>query len=111
MLLFSVSGRMLGRTQCKTNAIIKCDLAAIRVSLSWFSTRKSLTAEQKTEAAATFRAKARFLQSLSGGLWDRLTLLLIRSAAKSARRDSGPVGLRPEAVTLGLALPPLPFFL
>jgi len=38
-------------------------MAAVRVSMSWFGTRKSLTAEQKAEAAEAFNAEARFLSA------------------------------------------------
>jgi hypothetical protein len=38
-------------------------MAAVRVSLSWFGTRKSLTAEQKAEAATPFNAEAKFISA------------------------------------------------
>jgi len=38
-------------------------MAAVRVSLSWFGTRKSLTAEQKASAAEPFNATAKFLSA------------------------------------------------
>ena len=38
-------------------------MAAVRVSLSWFGTRKSLTADQKAEAAEPFGAEAKFLSA------------------------------------------------
>jgi len=38
-------------------------MAAVRVSMSWFGTRKSLTAEQKAEAAEAFNADAKFLSA------------------------------------------------
>ena len=38
-------------------------MAAVRVSLSWFGTRKSLNAEQKAEAAEPFNAEAKFLSA------------------------------------------------
>ena len=38
-------------------------MAAVRVSMSWFGTRKSLTAEQKAEAAEPFNAEAKFLSA------------------------------------------------
>jgi hypothetical protein len=38
-------------------------MAAARVSLSWFGTRKTLTAEQKQEAAEPFGTDARFLSA------------------------------------------------
>jgi hypothetical protein len=38
-------------------------MAAVRVSLSWFGTRKTLTAEQKQEAAEPFGTDARFLSA------------------------------------------------
>ena len=36
---------------------LRTTMAAVRVSMSWFGTRKSLTAEQKAEAAEPFGAK------------------------------------------------------
>jgi hypothetical protein len=38
-------------------------MAAARLSLSWFGTRKTLTAEQKQEAAEPFGAEAKFLSA------------------------------------------------
>ncbi len=38
-------------------------MAAVRVSLSWFGTRKTLTPEQKAEAAEPFGTDARFLSA------------------------------------------------
>jgi hypothetical protein len=38
-------------------------MAAVRVSLSWFGTRKTLTAEQKSQAADTFGAESNFLSA------------------------------------------------
>lgn len=38
-------------------------MAAVRVSIRWFGTRKSLTVEQKTEAAEPFGAEAKFLSA------------------------------------------------
>jgi hypothetical protein len=38
-------------------------MAAVRVSISWFGTRKTLTAEQKAEAAEPFGTDARFLSA------------------------------------------------
>jgi hypothetical protein len=40
---------------------LRTTMAAVRVSMSWFGTRKSLTAEQKAEAAEPFNAEAKFL--------------------------------------------------
>jgi hypothetical protein len=38
-------------------------MAAVRVSMSWFGTRKTLTAEQKAEAAEPFNAEAKFISA------------------------------------------------
>jgi hypothetical protein len=38
-------------------------MAAVRVSLSWFGTRKTLTAEQRSQAADTFGAEGAFLSA------------------------------------------------
>ncbi|MEI8375328.1 MAG: hypothetical protein WCJ35_21110 [Planctomycetota bacterium] len=42
---------------------LRTTMAAVRVSMSWFGTRKSLTAEQKAEAAEPFNAEAKFLSA------------------------------------------------
>ena len=42
---------------------LRTTMAAVRVSLSWFGTRKSLNAEQKAEAAEPFNAEAKFLSA------------------------------------------------
>ena len=42
---------------------MRTSMAAVRVSLSWFGTRKTLTPEQKQEAAEPFGTDARFLSA------------------------------------------------
>ena len=42
---------------------LRAGMAAVRVSISWFGTRKSLTVEQKAEAAEPFNAEAKFLSA------------------------------------------------
>ena len=42
---------------------LRTSMAAVRVSISWFGTRKSLTVEQKAEAAEPFNAEAKFLSA------------------------------------------------
>jgi hypothetical protein len=42
---------------------LRTTMAAVRVSLSWFGTRKTLTREQKSEAADTFGAEGAFLSA------------------------------------------------
>ena len=42
---------------------LRATMAAVRVSLSWFGTRKSLTSEQRTQAADTFGAEGAFLSA------------------------------------------------
>lgn len=42
---------------------LRTTMAAVRVSLSWFGTRKTLTPEQKAEAAEPFGAEAKFLSA------------------------------------------------
>ena len=42
---------------------LRTTTAAVRVSLSWFGTRKTLTAEQRAEAAEPFGTDARFLSA------------------------------------------------
>lgn len=42
---------------------LRTTMAAVRVSLSWFGTRKTLTAEQRTQAADTFGAEGAFVSA------------------------------------------------
>jgi hypothetical protein len=42
---------------------LRSSMAAVRVSISWFGTRKSLTVEQKAEAAEPFNAEAKFISA------------------------------------------------
>ncbi|MGO9110059.1 MAG: hypothetical protein ACLP9L_12575 [Thermoguttaceae bacterium] len=42
---------------------LRAGMAAVRVSISWFGTRKSLTVEQKAESAEPFNAEAKFLSA------------------------------------------------
>jgi hypothetical protein len=42
---------------------LRTTMAAVRVSLSWFGVRKTLTPEQKAEAAEPFGAEARYLSA------------------------------------------------
>ena len=42
---------------------LRTTMAAVRVSLSWFGTRKTLTAEQRSQAADTFGAEGSFLSA------------------------------------------------
>ena len=42
---------------------LRTTMAAVRVSFMWFGVRKTLTAEQKAEAAEPFGANARFLSA------------------------------------------------
>lgn len=42
---------------------LRTTMAAVRVSVSWLDTKKSLTAEQKAEAAAPFGTDARFFSA------------------------------------------------
>lgn len=42
---------------------LRATMAAVRVSLSWFGTRKTLTREQKSEAADAFGAEGAFLSA------------------------------------------------
>jgi hypothetical protein len=42
---------------------LRTSMAAVRVSISWFGTTKSLTVEQKAEAAEPFNAEAKFLSA------------------------------------------------
>ena len=42
---------------------LRTTMAAVRVSISWFGTRKSLTTEQKAEAVEPFNAEAKFLSA------------------------------------------------
>jgi hypothetical protein len=51
------------RQQTSAADRLRTTMAAVRVSMSWFGTRKSLTAEQKAEAAEPFNAEAKFLSA------------------------------------------------
>jgi hypothetical protein len=42
---------------------LRTSMAAVRLSFTWFGTRKSLTADQKAEAADTFGAEGQFLSA------------------------------------------------
>src|SRR3569623_1955535 len=42
---------------------LRTTMAAVRVSISWFGTRKTLTAEQKSQAAESFGAEGAFLSA------------------------------------------------
>ena len=42
---------------------LRTTMAAVRVSLSWFGTRKTLTPEQVAQAADTFGAEGGFLSA------------------------------------------------
>ena len=42
---------------------LRTTMAAVRVSIQWFGTRKTLTREQKSEAAGTFGAEGAFLSA------------------------------------------------
>ena len=42
---------------------LRTTMAAVRVSIRWFGIRRSLTAEQKAEAAEPFNAEASFLSA------------------------------------------------
>lgn len=42
---------------------LRTSMAAVRVSISWFGTRKTLTAEQKSQAAESFGAEGAFLSA------------------------------------------------
>ena len=51
------------RTSTSPAQRLRTTTAAVRVSVSWFGARKSLTAEQKAEAASPFGAEAAFLSA------------------------------------------------
>ena len=42
---------------------LRSTMAALRVSFTWFGIRKTLTPEQKTQAAEPFRAEGQFLSA------------------------------------------------
>src|SRR5208337_3245993 len=55
-----------GRTGSETTTPaerLRTTMAACRVQFTWFGTKKSLTAEQKAQAAETFDAKGQFLSA------------------------------------------------
>ena len=49
--------------QISASARLRATMAAVRVSLSWFGTRKSLTPEQRAQAADAFGAEGQFLSA------------------------------------------------
>ena len=51
------------RTATPAAQRLRGTMAAVRVSIRWFGTRKSLTVEQKAEAAEPFNAEAKFLSA------------------------------------------------
>ena len=51
------------RTATPAAERLRRTMAAVRVSLSWFGTRKTLTREQKSEAADAFGAEGAFLSA------------------------------------------------
>jgi hypothetical protein len=51
------------RPQLSAADWLRTTMAAVKVSLTWFGTRKSLTAEQKAEAAEPFGAEAKFISA------------------------------------------------
>ncbi len=59
----SVIDGPLSRASTAAAQRLRTTMAAVRVSLSWFGTGKTLTAEQKQEAAEPFSADARFLSA------------------------------------------------
>ena len=52
-----------GRQSTAPAERLRTTMAAVRVSMSWMGTRKTLTAEQRAEAAAPFGTDARFLSA------------------------------------------------
>jgi hypothetical protein len=54
-------------TQARTNAApaerLRTTMAAMRLSFTWFGTRKTLTSEQRAQAAGSFGAEADFLSA------------------------------------------------
>ena len=59
----SVIDGPLSRASTAAAQCLRTTMAAVRVPLSWFGTGKTLTAEQKQEAAEPFSADARFLSA------------------------------------------------
>ena len=54
-------------TQSQTNVApaerLRTTMAAMRLSFTWFGTRKTLTTEQRAQAAGSFGAEAEFLSA------------------------------------------------
>jgi len=57
------------RTVASAARRLRTTMAAVRVSLRWFGIRKSLTADQRAQAADTVGAAGEFL-SAGKKLWD-----------------------------------------
>jgi hypothetical protein len=51
------------RTVATPSERLRTTMAAVRLSISWFGTRKTLNAEQKAQAADTFGAEGEFLSA------------------------------------------------
>lgn len=52
-----------GDVENNASELLRREMAAVRVSFIWFGTRKTLTREQKAEAADTFGAEGEFLSA------------------------------------------------
>ncbi|MGA2620115.1 MAG: hypothetical protein ABSF26_21060 [Thermoguttaceae bacterium] len=59
----TVTNEATSRTATSPTQRLRGTMAAVRVSIRWFGTRKSLTVEQRTEAAEPFGTDARFLSA------------------------------------------------
>ena len=59
----TVINESTSRTATSPAQRLRGTMAAVRVSIRWFGTRKSLTVEQKAEAAEPFNAEAKFLSA------------------------------------------------
>src|ERR1700679_3854401 len=50
-------------TSINSSARLRATMAAVRIAFTWFGTRKTLTPEQKAQAADTFGAEGEFLSA------------------------------------------------
>lgn len=64
-LVSATTPPITGQRQSTSTAVqrLRTTMAAVRISFTWFGTRKTLTAEQKSQAADTFGAEEQFLSA------------------------------------------------
>src|SRR5258708_4853896 len=61
--MHTVLDRPMSHTTMSAAERLRATMATVRLSFTWFGTRKSLTAEQKAQAADAFGAEGKFLSA------------------------------------------------